>query len=142
MRLRLSNEGDAGMNGAGAGDLYVYLHVREHKLFERRGNDLHATIPISYPTLALGGTIQAPLVIGTEEIRIPEGTQSGHTFTLRGRGIPDVRGRHTGDLHLTVHAAVPTHLNTEQREALQRFADTLGEPHTEQKGFFGKLFGH
>lgn len=142
MRLRLAGEGDSGISGAESGDLYLFLHVQEHTLFERRGNDLHASIPVSFPTLALGGTIQAPLVNSSEELRIPEGTQSGHTFTLKGRGIPDIRGRRAGDLHLTVHAAVPTHLNAEQRELLQRFAESLGEHHEEQKGFFGRLFGH
>lgn len=142
MRLRLGGEGDSGINGAESGDLYIFLHIQEHDLFERKGNDLFASIPVSFPTLALGGTLQAPLINGSEELRVPEGTQSGHTFTLKGRGVPDIRGRRSGDLHLTVHAAVPTHLNAEQKEMLQRFAESLGEHHEGSKGFFGRLFGH
>jgi len=142
MRLRLVGEGDSGASGGEHGDLYLFIHVREHALFERRGNDLYVRIPVSFPTLALGGTIQIPVVGAIEEMKIPEGTQSGHEFVVKGRGLPDIRGRKTGELYITVNAAVPRNLNPAQKELLQKFAETLGEHHEEQKGFFERLFKH
>lgn len=142
MRLRLAGEGDSGANGGEHGDLYLFIHVREHALFERRGNDVYAKIPVSFPTLALGGTIQIPIVGGVEEMRVPEGTQSGHEFAVKGKGLPDIRGRKVGDLYVTVNASVPKSLSPEQKELLQRFAETLGEHPEGQKGFFERLFKH
>ncbi len=97
-RLRLSGEGEAGPSGGPAGDLYVVIHVQDHPFFQREGNDLFCEIPLHYPTLALGGDIKIPTLEGEEAFTVPESTQSGATFTLRGRGMPDVSGRGRGNL--------------------------------------------
>ena len=145
MRLRLIGEGDAGERGGPAGDLYLVLYVKDHELFERRANDLFTEVPISFARAALGGTIQIPIINGVEDLKIPEGTQSGQTFTLRGKGIPDINGRGKGDEHVVVHVQVPTKLTAEQREILKQFAATTGEKTSEshEKGtILGRLFGH
>ena len=97
-RLRLSGEGEGGMAGGPAGDLYVFVEVAEHPFFRRDGNDLVCEMPLNFTTLALGGTIDVPTLDGTEPHKIPEGTQSGTTFRMRGKGMPDVSGRGRGDL--------------------------------------------
>ncbi len=145
MRLRLIGEGDAGERGGPSGDLYIVLYVKDHELFERRGNDLFTQAPISFARAALGGIIQVPIVNGVEDLKIPEGTQSGQTFTMRGKGIPDINGRGKGDEHVVVHVQVPTKLTAEQREILKQFAATMGEKtqETHEKGnILGRLFGH
>ncbi|HZO88601.1 MAG TPA: molecular chaperone DnaJ [Chthonomonadaceae bacterium] len=144
MRLRLIGEGDAGERGGPAGDLYLVIYVRDHEIFERRGNDLYCEVPISFARAALGDTIQVPVINGTEELKIPEGTQSGQTFTLRGRGLPDFHGRGKGDEYVIVKVQVPTKLTPEQRELLKQFAATMGEHlhDGENKGILGRLFGH
>ena len=145
MRMRLIGEGDAGANGGPSGDLYLVLYVRDHELFERRGNDLFFECNISFAQAALGDTVQVPVINGLEELKIPEGTQSGQAFTLRGKGLPDINGRGKGDEHIVVKVQVPTKLSAEQRDLLKQFAATMGENHTEQhhnKGIMGRLFGH
>ena len=146
MRMPLVGEGDAGERGGPAGDLYLVLYVKDHELFERRGNDLFAEIPISFAKATLGDTIQVPVINGMEELKVPEGTQPGHTFTLRGKGIPDVHNRNKGDLHIVIQVEVPTKLNQEQRNLLKSFAESLGEkpPHHDGdgKGLLGRLFHH
>jgi molecular chaperone DnaJ len=144
MRLRVPGEGDSGERGGPSGDLYVVLYIQEHKVFDRRGNDLICKVPISFARAALGGTIEVPVIHGVEDLRIPEGTQSGETFTLRGQGIPEIHGRGKGDLHVTLHVQVPSKLTAEQRELLKQFAASLGEQHldNDSKGLLGKLFGH
>lgn len=122
MRLRVSGEGEGGIRGGPAGDLYVILKVREHAFFERRGNDLYCTIPISLTQAALGTEIKAPTLHGYERLRIPEGTQPGSVFRIRGMGLPSLESRGQGDLYITIHVVIPTHLSREQRrlmEALQ-----------------------
>jgi molecular chaperone DnaJ len=142
MRMPLRGEGDAGERGGPAGDVYLVFEVEEHDVFKREGNDLFCEIPISYPQAALGTTITVPLIDGTEELRVPEGTQSGHQFTLRGHGVPDVHGRGKGDLFVNLQVEVPRKLTPEQRELLKQFAATMGEKEEhENKGLFGKLFG-
>jgi molecular chaperone DnaJ len=118
MRLRVSGEGEAGMLGGLPGDLYVVLKVREHPFFERRGNDLYCTIPISVAQAALGTEIQAPTLQGHERLRIPEGTQPGSVFRIRGMGLPSLEGRGKGDLYISVQVVVPTHLTREQRRLI------------------------
>ncbi len=141
MRMPLRGEGDAGERGGPAGDVYLVFDVEEHDVFKRDGTDLYCQVPISFPQAALGATINVPLIDGTEELKVPEGTQSGHQFTLRGQGVPEVHGRGKGDLHVLLQVDVPRKLTSEQRELLKQFAATLGEEH-EHKGLFGKLFGH
>ncbi len=145
MRLRLIGEGDAGERGGPAGDLYLVLHIRDHDLFERRGNDLYCEVPVSFARAALGDTLQVPVINGMEDLKIPEGTQSGQVFTLRGRGLPDVNGRGKGDEHVIIKVQVPHKLTAEQRELLKQFAATMGEQvHDggDKKGNMGRLFGH
>ena len=124
-RLRLSGEGEAGPSSGPAGDLYVVVHVQDHAFFQREGNDLFCEMPVSYPTLALGGEITVPTLDGTESLRIPDGTQTGTTFRLRGKGMPDVSGRGRGDLQVTVKVSIPRKLSKDQRRLLEDLATSL-----------------
>lgn len=119
MRLRVTGEGEAGAYGGKAGDLYVVLRVREHTFFERRGNDLYCTIPISVTQASLGTEISAPTLQGKERLRIPEGTQPGSVFRIRGMGLPSLEGRGQGDLYVSIHVVIPTHMTREQRRLLE-----------------------
>ena len=149
-RLRLSGEGEAGTQGGPSGDLYVVIHVAEHEFFQRDGNDLHCEVPLSFATLALGGEITVPGIDGEESIKVPEGTQPGTTFKVKGKGMPDVSGRGHGDLLVTVQGVTPKKLSKEQRKLLEQLAATLPaqkfEPtrradDDEDRGIFGKIFG-
>jgi molecular chaperone DnaJ len=124
-RLRLSGEGEAGAGGGPSGDLYVVIHVQEHRFFQREGNDLFCEIPLNYPKLALGGEIRIPTLEGEDTFKVPEGTQSGTTFRLRGRGMPDVTGRGRGDLLITVKVVTPKKLSRDQKKLLEQLAATL-----------------
>src|SRR5690606_29399714 len=119
-RLRLQGEGEPGVLGGPPGDLFVVVHVQEHEFFRRDGNDLFCEIPVNFTTLALGGEIQIPSVLGEPEtFKVPEGSPTGSTFRLRGKGMPDVSGRGRGDLLVTVQATVPRKLTKEQRRLLE-----------------------
>jgi molecular chaperone DnaJ len=124
-RLRLGGEGEAGPGGGPAGDLYVVVHVQDHPFFHRDGNDLYCEIPLGFPTVALGGEIRIPTLDDSEPFTIPPGTQSGATFRLRGRGMPDVSGRGHGDLLLTVKVHTPRKLSKEQKRLLEELAASL-----------------
>src|SRR5688572_9523036 len=106
----LTSEGEAGPSGGPPGDLYVVIHVQDHPFFRREGNDLYCEIPLNYPTIALGGEITIPTLDGEEPFTVPEGTQSGATFRLSGKGIPDVSGRGRGDLLITLKVTTPKKL--------------------------------
>jgi molecular chaperone DnaJ len=121
-RLRVGGEGGVAARGSGPGDLYVILRVREHPFFERRGNDLHCTLPISISQATLGAEIPVPSLRGQERLRIAEGTQSGSVFRLRGLGMPILEGRGHGDLYITVLVVTPTHLSREHRRWLEILA--------------------
>lgn len=147
-RLRLAGEGEAGTLGGPAGDLYVVIHVQEHEFFQRDGNDLHCEIPLNLTTLALGAEITVPIVDGTHSLKVPEGTQTGTTFKLRGYGLPDVGGRGKGDLLVTVRAVTPKKLNKEQKKLLeqlsaslpaQKFEPRRRDEEAEDKGLFDKV---
>jgi molecular chaperone DnaJ len=125
MRLRVNGEGDAGNNGGGPGDLYVVLRVREHPYFERRGNDLYCTIPISIPQAVLGTELKVPTLRGHERLRIPEGTQTGSVFRIRGKGLPSLDGRGQGDLYVNVGVVIPTKLSREQRRLVEALLVSL-----------------
>ncbi len=118
-RLRVRGEGEAGVLGGGAGDLYVVLRVREHPYFERQGSDLYCTIPISLTQAVLGAEIKVPTLKGLEKLRVPEGTQPNTVFRLRGLGVTEVERRGHGDLYVKVRVVVPTQLNREQRRLLE-----------------------
>jgi molecular chaperone DnaJ len=124
-RLRLYGEGEHGSAGGPPGDLYVVVHVREHSFFHREGDDLYCEMPISFPTVALGGTVQVPTLNGREDLRIPAGTQPGARFRIRGKGMPSVSGRGQGDLHVIARVAVPKKLTKEQKQLLEELGKTL-----------------
>jgi molecular chaperone DnaJ len=118
-RLRVSGEGEAGEMGGVHGDLYVVLRIREHPYFDRQGNDLYYTIPVSIAQATLGAEIKVPTLKGQERLRIPEGTQTGTVFRLRGCGMPSVDGRRQGDLYVAVYVVTPTRLSREQRRVFE-----------------------
>ena len=125
-KLRISGEGDAGGKGGPAGDLYVVLNVHEHEFFERREHDLYCHIPISFAQAALGAQIKVPTLEGEEEkLTVPQGTQSGSTFRVKGRGVSKRGGSARGDLFVTLDVVVPTKLNREQKDLLTKLASTL-----------------
>ena len=140
-RIRLSGEGEAGARGAPAGDLYIFLHVKRHALFEREGTTLYARAPVSFTTAALGGEIDIPGPDGdSNTIRIPAGIQSGRELRLRGAGMPVLQGRGRGDLVVRVEVETPTKLSAKQRELLEAFRETeTGEECPNASGFFAKL---
>jgi molecular chaperone DnaJ len=124
-RLRVQGEGEPGPNGGPAGDLYVVLEVKEHSFFERRGADLYCTIPLSVSQATLGTELQVPGLSGEERLRVPEGTQSGAVFRIKGRGLPDPHGGGRGDLYYHVRVITPTKLTKEQRKLLEQLDATL-----------------
>ena len=145
-RLRLSGEGEAGGPGGPPGDLYVVIHVQEHPFFQRDGNDLYCEVPLNFPTLALGGEIRIPTLEGEEPFKVPEGTGSGQSFRLRGRGMPDVSGRGRGDLFVTVKVITPKKLSKEQKKLLEQLATSLPKEQFEptpvdheDKGLFDRV---
>ncbi|MBZ5553560.1 MAG: molecular chaperone DnaJ [Acidobacteriia bacterium] len=122
-RLRITGEGDIGARGGEWGDLYVVIYVKEHAYFEREGVDLHCNVPISFSQAALGAEIKVPTLEGDEEqLKIPEATQSGTTFRLRSKGIPNINGHGRGDLFITVRILTPQKLTREQRRLLEQLA--------------------
>ncbi len=139
-RLRVTGEGEPGQRGGPPGDLYVYIRVKQHKIFVREGNDVICEIPVSFPQLALGDEIEVPTLEGKVKIKVPEGTQTGTFFRLKGKGIPDLHGYGRGDQHVKVVVATPTKLTEEQKDLLRRLADSFGEqPQEVEKGFFEKV---
>ena len=124
-RLRVPGEGEAGANGGPSGDLYVVLDVKEHPFFERRGADLYCTIPISIAQAALGADLPVPGLNTEERLKIPEGTQSGAVFRIKGHGLPDPRGGGKGDLYYHVRVITPSKLTREQRKMMEQLGATL-----------------
>ncbi len=138
-RLRSSGNGESGMRGGPAGDLYVVIHLKEHEIFERDEDDLHCTVPMSFATAALGGEAMVPTLEGKASVKIPAGTQSGTIFRLRGKGMPELNTARKGDLLVHVQVEIPTKLNSAQREKLQAFQDSIsGENTPMNEGFFEK----
>ncbi len=141
-RLRSNGNGEAGQRGGGTGDLYVVLHVAEHEVFKRDGDDLHCSIPIAFTQAALGAEVDVPTLSGKAQIKIPPGTQSGTTFRLKGRGVKNVQGYGLGDLLVAVAVEVPTKLNSAQRAKLEEFAHLCDDSvHPQGRGFFEKAKG-
>ena len=136
--ISLRGQGNAGKNGGPAGDLLITVMVRPHELFRREGNDVFCEAPITFRQAVLGATLEIPTIDGPVKYDIPEGTQTGTVFRLRGKGIPALNGRGRGDQYVTVTIETPRNLNREQKEALKRFDETLGESSYEKrKSFFG-----
>jgi molecular chaperone DnaJ len=139
-RLRLTGEGEAGIAGGPPGDLYVVIAMKPHPFFTREGRDLHCEVPISLTQAALGAEIEVPTLEGKVEQRVPEGTQSGKVFRLRGKGLPSLRSAARGDQHLHIFVEVPTNLTRRQRELLEAFAEESGTEVTPvRKTFLDKL---
>ncbi|HXI32403.1 MAG TPA: molecular chaperone DnaJ [Vicinamibacterales bacterium] len=124
-QLRLQGEGEAGSAGGPAGHLYVVIHVQEHEFFRRDGVNLFCEIPVNFTTVALGGDVMVPTLDGPETVRVPEGTQTGTTLRLKGKGMPDVNGRGRGDLFATVQVTTPKKLSREQRRIVEQLAAAL-----------------
>ena len=138
-RLRSTGNGDAGMRGGPAGDLYVVIHIKEHAIFERADEDLHCEMPISFGKATLGGELEVPTLEGKATVKIPAGTQSGTTFRLRGKGIQDLSTGRKGDLHVCVQVEVPTKLNSDQKDQLKAFTESCGDQNSPMhESFFEK----
>ncbi len=131
-RIRLAGEGEAGVNGGPAGDLYVVVSVREHKIFQRDGKNLYCEVPISFVDAALGGELEVPTLDGRVKLKIPDGAQTGKLFRLRGKGVTPVRGGSAGDLLCRVAVETPVNLTKRQRELLQELRETLEEEGSSQ----------
>src|SRR5579859_6237851 len=141
-RLRVPGEGEAGANGGPSGDLYVVLDVKEHSFFERRGADLYCTIPVSIAQAALGVDLPVPGLNGEERLKIPESTQSGAVFRIKGHGLPDPRGGGRGDLYYHVRVLTPSKLTREQRKLMEQLGATLkveNKPAERGSSFFDKV---
>ncbi len=133
-RLRLYSEGEHGTAGGPPGDLYVVVHVQEHSLFHREGDDLYCEIPVTFPLLALGGELRVPTVKDEDTVTLPSGTQTGARFKLRGKGMPNVSGRGHGDLYVVVRAQVPKKLTRDQKHLLEELAKTMPQEVTDRSG--------
>ena len=138
-RLRSTGKGDSGIRGGAAGDLYVFLHLRDHDVFQREADDLYCEVPLPFSTAALGGELEVPTLTGSATMKVPAGTQGGTTFRLRDRGMPALSGRGKGDLHVEVQVEVPTKLSSEQKEKLREFTESIGEENSPMhESFFQK----
>lgn len=125
-RIRLSGEGEAGENGAPAGDLYVQVHVRQHHIFERDGNNLYCEVPINFAIAALGGEIEVPTLDGRVKLKIPAETQTGKMFRMKGKGVKSVRSSSIGDLMCRVVVETPVKLNEKQKELMEQLGESFG----------------
>ncbi len=139
-RIRLAGEGEAGLNGSGSGDLFVQVHVKEHKIFERDGSNLYCEVPIGFTTAALGGDIEVPTLDGRAKLKVPSETQSGKMFRLRGKGVKSVRGGAVGDLLCKVIIETPVNLNDKQKDLLNQFEQSMSgktsKYRPKEQGFF------
>jgi molecular chaperone DnaJ len=139
-RIRVTGRGHAGDHGGAAGDLYVQIRVREDPRFVRSEDDLVTVVDVAAPLAALGTTVQVPTLDGDVELDIPAGTQPSETLTIRGQGMPALRGRHKGDLRVVVNVVIPRRLKREQRELLERLSESLTDDNLRSdEGMFGKL---
>ncbi len=145
-RIRLAGEGEAGLHGGPTGDLYIFLSIEPHDFFQRDSADLYCRVPVTMTEAALGGEIEVPTIGGDrEKVKIPEGTQPGKQFRIKGKGMPVLRSREIGDLYIQVDVEVPQKLSKRQRELLEEFRQASSEAnHPESSGFFSRvkdLFG-
>lgn len=140
-RIRLASEGEAGMHGGPSGDLYIFLTIDTHELFQRDGADLFCRVPISLTTAALGGAIEVPTLAGTRvKVKIPEGSQSGRQFRLGDKGMPILHARQHGDLYIQISIETPVKLTKKQKELLREFEDASSEKNNpESSGFFSRV---
>jgi molecular chaperone DnaJ len=140
-RIRLSNEGEAGLRGGPSGDLYIFLSVKPHEFYQRDGADLYCSVPISMTTAALGGKFDVATLDGTKSrVSVPEGTQAGKQFRLKGKGMPVLRSSQVGDLYIQIQIETPQKLTKRQRELLKEFEELSSkENNPESAGFFSRM---
>ena len=143
MRIRLTGHGEPGVNQGPPGDLYVEVHIKAHSVFERDGDDLHFQMPISFATACLGGTVEVPTLAGKASFDVAEGTQTGRTFRLRGKGIKGIRSTIPGDLYVHVQIETPIKLNDQQRQLIRDFDSSLKSDsfkhNPQEKGWFDRV---
>jgi molecular chaperone DnaJ len=141
-RIRLAGEGEAGMRGGPAGDLYIFIEVREHALFQRDGVHLFCRVPVSMTTAALGGEVEVPSIDGGKSrVKVPEGSQTGKQMRLRGKGMPALRGAGVGDMVIELAVETPVNLTARQKELLREFEKLSEENNPEGNSFFAKVKG-
>jgi len=140
-RIRLAGEGEAGLRGGPAGDLYIFLSIKPHEFFQRDGADIFCRVPISFSTAALGGEFQVPTIDGGKtRVRVPEGSQTGKQFRLKGKGMPVLRTARLGDMYIQIQVETPQNLTRRQRELLEEFEKvSSAENHPESTGFFARV---
>jgi molecular chaperone DnaJ len=140
-RIRLGGEGEAGLRGGPAGDLYIFLSIRPHEFFQRDGADIFCRVPISFTTAALGGEFNVPQIDGSmTRVKVPEGSQTGKQFRLRGKGMPVLRTAKVGDMYIQIVVETPSNLTRRQRELLEEFEKgASAENHPESTGFFSRV---
>ena len=139
-RIRLAGEGEAGIRGGQPGDLYIFIEVEKHSIFEREGNDLFCRIPITMTTAALGGDLEAPTLDGGKtRVKIPQGSQNNKQLRLKGKGMPSIRGSSKGDLYIEILVETPVNLNAEQIQLLKQFEKSCRDNNPANKDFFSKV---
>jgi molecular chaperone DnaJ len=140
-RIRLSGEGEAGLRGGPSGDLYIFIEVGDHPLFQREGMDLYCRVPVSMTRAALGGEVEVPTIEGgRSRVKVPEGSQSGRQMRLRGKGMPALRGTGMGDMYIELAVETPVKLNAEQKELLRKFEESCAKSNNpDASGFFDKV---
>lgn len=139
-RIRLAGEGEAGLRGGPSGDLYIFIHVDDHEIFEREGQNLFCRIPVSMTTAALGGDIEAPTIDGgRSKVKVPVGVQTGKQMRLRGKGMPALRGNASGDLYIELAVETPVNLSSRQKELLAEFQELSSDNNPEGQDFFSKV---
>jgi molecular chaperone DnaJ len=140
-RIRLAGEGEAGLRGGPPGDLYIFLSIKTHEFFQRDGADVFCKVPISMTTAALGGQIDVPTLEGTtHRVRVPEGTETGKQFRLKGKGMPVLRSNVAGDLYIQVEVETPKNLTSRQRQLLEEFErESRKDTSPESHGFFARV---
>ncbi len=139
-RVRVTGAGEGGVRGGGNGDLYVYIYIKPHKLFQRRGNDVIIEIPITFVQASLGDTVQVPTLDGAVDLKIPAGIQTGTVLRIKGKGIPHLRGTGRGDQHVRIKVTTPQKLSARQKELLKEFGELSADSvNPEQKSFYEKF---
>ena len=139
-RIRLAGEGEAGLRGGPSGDLYIFVDVKEHPIFQREGVDLYCRVPVGMSSAALGGDVEVPTINGgRSRVKIPAGSQSGKQMRLRGKGMPALRGAGSGDMFIEIAVETPVNLTSRQKELLREFEDLSDDNHPETSGFFSKV---
>lgn len=139
-QIRMSGEGEGGLRGGPAGDLYIVLRVKSHEFFDREDDDIYCEVPLTFVQAALGDEIEIPTLTEKVKLKIPAGTQTGTYFRLKGKGVPKLRGYGTGDQHVKVTIVTPTSLSDEQKELLRQFGDVSGQSTSEQNEHHESIF--